>query len=68
MISPGIIETEVLSGVLDKNTLKNYQDNKKRIGGGISADYVADMIYFAYNMPQKVLIQEMCVTPTRQEF
>ena len=68
VISPGIIETEVLSGVLDKNTLKNYQDNKKRIGGGISADYVADMIYFAYNMPQNVLIQEMCVTPTRQEF
>ena len=29
VISPGIIETEVLSGVLDKNTLKNYQDNNK---------------------------------------
>ena len=68
VISPGIIETEVLSGVKDKNTLKNYQDNKKRIGGGISADYVAQMILFAYQMPQNVLIQEMCVTPTRQEF
>ena len=68
VISPGILETEVLSGVKDKNTLKNYQDNKKRIGGGISADYVAQMILFAYQMPQNVLIQEMCVTPTRQEF
>jgi NADP-dependent 3-hydroxy acid dehydrogenase YdfG len=68
VISPGIIETEVLSGVKDPNTLKNYQDNKKRIGGGISSDYVADMILYAYIMPQNVLIQEMCVTPTRQEF
>lgn len=68
VISPGIIETEVLDHVTDPNTLKNYKDNKVRIGGGISADHVADMILFAYNMPQNVLIQEMVVTPTRQEF
>jgi len=67
VISPGVIETEVLDHVTDANTLKNYKDNKVRIGGGISADHVADMILFAYQMPQNVLIQEMCVTPTRQE-
>lgn len=68
VISPGIIETEVLDHVTDPNTLKAYKDNKVRIGGGISADHVADMILFAYQMPQNVLIQEMVVTPTRQEF
>ena len=68
VISPGIIETEVLDHVTDATTLKNYKDNKVRIGGGISADHVADMILFAYQMPQNVLIQEMVVTPTRQEF
>ncbi len=68
VISPGIIDTEVLNHVTDETTLKNYQDNKVRIGGGISADHVADMILFAYQMPQNVLIQEMVVTPTRQEF
>ncbi len=68
VISPGIIETEVLDHVTDPTTLKNYKDNKVRIGGGISADHVADMILFAYQMPQNVLIQEMCVTPTRQEY
>lgn len=68
VISPGIIDTEVLDHVNDQNTLKNYKDNKARIGGGISADHVADMILFAYQMPQNVLIQEMVVTPTRQEF
>jgi NADP-dependent 3-hydroxy acid dehydrogenase YdfG len=68
VISPGIIETEVLDHVTDPNTLKNYQDNKARIGGGIPAKHVADMILFAYQMPQNVLIQEMCITPTRQEY
>lgn len=68
VISPGIIETEVLDHVTDPATLENYRENKKRIGGGISADHVADMVLFAYNMPQNVLIQEMVVTPTRQEF
>lgn len=68
VISPGIIETEVLDHVTDPNTLKAYKDNKVRIGGGISADHVANMILFAYQMPQNVLIQEMVVTPTRQEY
>ena len=68
VISPGIIETEVLDHVNDPNTLKAYKDNKVRIGGGISADHVANMILFAYQMPQNVLIQEMVVTPTRQEY
>ena len=68
VISPGIIETEVLDHVTDPNTLKAYKDNKVRIGGGISSDHVADMILFAYQMPQNVLIQEMVVTPTRQEY
>lgn len=68
VISPGIIDTEVLDHVTDATTVKAYKDNKRRIGGGISADHVADMILFAYQMPQNVLIQEMCVTPTRQEY
>ncbi len=68
VISPGIIETEVLDHVTDPATLAAYRDNKARIGGGISADHVADMILFAYDMPQNVLIQEMVVTPTRQEY
>lgn len=67
VISPGIVETEVLDHVRDATTLDNYRANKVRIGGGISATHVADMILFAYQMPQNVLIQEMCVTPTRQE-
>lgn len=67
VISPGIVETEVLDHVRDATTLANYRANKVRIGGGIAADHVAEMILFAYQMPQNVLMQEICVTPTRQE-
>ena len=68
VLSPGIIETEVLDGVRDPETLAAYKANKARIEGGISAGHVAEMMLFAYRMPQNVLIQEMVVTPTRQEY
>jgi hypothetical protein len=68
VISPGIIETEVLDHVTDQTTLANYRAAKKQIGGGISADHVAQSILFAYKLPQNVLIQEICITPTRQEY
>jgi len=67
VISPGIIETEVLDHVTDKTTLANYHAAKVKIGGGIGAEHVAQSILFAYKLPQNVLIQEICITPTRQE-
>ncbi len=68
VLSPGVIETEVLNAVTDEKTLADYKQNKLRMGGGISPDYVADLTLFAYNMPQNVLVQEMVITPTRQEY
>jgi NADP-dependent 3-hydroxy acid dehydrogenase YdfG len=68
VISPGVIETEVLDHVTDETTLKNYRANKVKIGGGIGSEHVADSVLFAYQMPQNVLIQEICITPTRQEY
>ncbi len=67
VISPGVIETEVLDHVKDGGTLAAYRANKVRIGGGIGADHVAESVLFAYRMPQNVLVQEICITPTRQE-
>ena len=68
VISPGVIETEVLNGVLDAETLAAYKANKVKIGGGIGADVVADLILNAYNLPQNALVQEICLTPTRQSY
>lgn len=68
VVSPGVIETDVLSGVLDEQTLAQYKANKVQMGGGIEPEIVADLILHAYQLPQKALVQEICVTPTRQKF
>lgn len=68
VLSPGVIETEVLSGVLDQQTLAEYKANKVKMGGGIDADIVADLILNAYKLPQNALVQEICLTPTRQRY
>ena len=68
VLSPGIIDTEVLDHVKDENTLANYRANKEAIGGGISADIVAELIHNAYNLPQKAIVQEIVITPTRQKY
>ncbi len=68
VVSPGIIDTEVLDGVRDQTTLANYKANKAAIGGGIPADIVADLILNAYQLPQRAIVQEIVITPTRQKY
>ncbi|MBM7068682.1 SDR family oxidoreductase [Actibacterium sp. 188UL27-1] len=68
VVSPGVIETEVLSAVTDAETLAAYKANKVKMGGGIGADIVGDLILNAYNLPQNALVQEICLTPTRQTY
>ncbi len=68
VVSPGIIDTEVLDGVRDETTLANYKANKAAIGGGISADIVAELILDAYQKPQRAIVQEIVITPTRQKY
>lgn len=68
VLSPGIIDTEVLDHVRDETTLANYRANKAAIGGGIAADIVADLILDAYQLPQRAIVQEIVITPTRQKY
>eukprot|EP01037_Dinobryon_pediforme_P010653 gene10653-10724_t len=68
VLSPGIIETEVLDHVTDLNTLAAYRANKMAIGGGVGPEHVADLMLATYRMPQTVLVQEICITPTRQKY
>ncbi len=68
VLSPGIIDTEVLDHVNDPNTLAAYKANKHAIGGGISADVVAKLVLDAYQLPQRAIVQEIVITPTRQKY
>ena len=67
MLSPGVIETEVLSGVLDEETLANYKENKIKMGGGIGPEHVSNIMLHSYQMPQNALIQEICITTHQAE-
>ncbi|MCD7107932.1 SDR family oxidoreductase [Rhizobium sp. DKSPLA3] len=68
VVSPGIVDTEVLDHVNDSRTLENYKSNKAAIGGGISADIVAGLILDAYALPQRAIVQEIVITPTQQTY
>jgi NADP-dependent 3-hydroxy acid dehydrogenase YdfG len=68
VLSPGVIETEVLNGVTDPQTLAAYRANKVKMGGGIGADVVAKLMLDAYRLPQNALVQEIVITPTAQEY
>ena len=67
VIAPGTIETEILSQTTDKEILKNYHAWKESIGGAISAESVAESIWFAYNQPQNINIREIVIAPTKQK-
>jgi len=68
VLSPGVIETEVLDAVLDPKTLASYKANKVKMGGGIGPEHVANLMLHAYQMPQNALVQEIVITPTRQKY
>lgn len=68
VLSPGIIDTEVLDHVTDAKTVAAYKANKAAIGGGIGADIVGALILNAYNLPQRAIVQEIVITPTRQSY
>jgi NADP-dependent 3-hydroxy acid dehydrogenase YdfG len=68
VVSPGVIETEVLNAVTDPETLAAYRANKARMGGGIGPEHCADLILAAYRLPQNALVQEIVLTPTRQVY
>lgn len=68
VVSPGVIDTEVLNHTTDQGALDRYHENKAKMGGGIGPDIVADLILDAYQLPQRALVQEICITPTRQKF
>ncbi len=68
VVSPGMIKSDLLSGVRDPLTQQACQDELARIGGAIGADILADMILDAYQLPQNASVQEIRLTPTRQKY
>ena len=66
-ISPGVVETELLSHTTDNNIKENYNEWKKSIESGLDASKIASCVEFAYNQPQDVCIREIVIAKTKQE-
>ncbi|NKF49925.1 SDR family oxidoreductase [Shewanella sp. WXL01] len=66
-ISPGAVETELLSHTTSDEIKAGYDSWKQDMGGVLAADDVARAVSFAYSQPQNVCIREIALAPTRQQ-
>ena len=66
-ISPGAVETELLSHTTSDEIKQGYESWKEDMGGAIQASDIANTVSFAYNQPQNVCIREIVVAATKQQ-
>ncbi|KGY10054.1 SDR family oxidoreductase [Vibrio sinaloensis] len=66
-ISPGAVETELLSHTTSQEIKAGYDDWKQEMGGVLAADDIARAVEFAYNQPQNVCVREIALAPTKQQ-
>lgn len=68
VISPGVTKSEIDKTITHKNAYEFWNKGREAMDGGIDAEHVARTMLFAYELPQNVILQEMTITHTRQEF
>lgn len=66
-IAPGAAETELLSHTSSDEIKKSYENWKTEIGSVLSADDVANAVFYAYTQPQNVCIREIVIAATKQQ-
>lgn len=66
VISPGVVETALLSHTTNEEIKDNYNDWKKTIEGGLDVKQITDSVMFAYKMPQSVCVREIVIAKTKQ--
>ncbi len=66
-ISPGAVETELLSHTTSDEIKAGYEDWKKEMGGVLVAKNIADTAKFLYSQPQNVTIREVVIAATAQQ-
>lgn len=65
-ISPGVVETPLLSHTTDETIKSDYNEWKKSIESGLEPEKIASCIEFAYNQPQDICIREIVIAKTKQ--
>jgi NADP-dependent 3-hydroxy acid dehydrogenase YdfG len=65
-ISPGAVETELLSHTTSDEIKAGYEEWKVDMGGVLVAKNIADTAEFLYSQPQNVCIREIVIAATGQ--
>jgi len=68
VVSPGLTATDIGNTMHEPDAKAVWAKRKDELGGGIDPVHVARTILFAYQMPQDVILQELTITPTQQEY
>lgn len=66
VISPGMVDTELVSHTSDPQIVKDYNGWRRDMYGGLKPETVADCVSYAYSLPQEVCVREMVVAKTKQ--
>ena len=66
IISPGLVETELLSHTTVDELREGFENLKQGMGGFLEAVDVANAILYAYKQPQNVCVREVLLAPTKQ--
>jgi NADP-dependent 3-hydroxy acid dehydrogenase YdfG len=66
LVSPGIVDTDLLVSVSDAAIKESYEATKKRLSGGLEAATIAETIVGLYELPQDVCVREVVIAPTSQ--
>ncbi|WP_299491403.1 SDR family oxidoreductase [uncultured Shewanella sp.] len=66
-ISPGAVETDLLSHTTSNEIKAGYHDWKEEMGGVIAPETIAEAALFAYEQPQNICVREIVVAATRQQ-
>ena len=64
LISPGLVDTELLNRSTQVDLIEAYQANKDRLRGGLRPDDVAAAVLFAYQQPPEITVRELIIAPT----
>ncbi|QHX35765.1 oxidoreductase [Spiroplasma sp. TIUS-1] len=66
LIEPGMVDTNLLNLTSEGEILNSYNKAKKSLNGGLTPEQVADVIAYAYELPQSVNLKEILLTHTKQ--
>jgi NADP-dependent 3-hydroxy acid dehydrogenase YdfG len=66
-VSPGAVETSLLSHTTSDEIKVGYAQWKQEMGGVLAPEVVADIMLYAYEQPQSVCMREIVVSATKQQ-